>query len=152
MLIKLPRQCSGQEVVEAFKDASTFQEKPDRKWDSHMFIGEFQYEPGSVRQTVRSMGVRALPSSLRKKWGVFGQKVWKLDSNAVVVLNPVELSNRYDEVRVAVEYVYDVDQGGHEYVATDPSTPEFEYIRVQLEKILDNFYVHLHLQESAAAH
>lgn len=49
MHIKLPRECFGQEVVEAFKSASTFQEGSERRWTPHEFVGEFQYEPGSVR-------------------------------------------------------------------------------------------------------
>jgi len=148
MLVKLPRQCSGQEVVEAFKTASTFQEGSGKQYAPHEFVDKFQYEPGSVKQTIRSMGIRVWPASLRKKWVLFGEKVWKPDFNPKFTLTPVVLSNCYNEVEVAVEYVYDVDQGGGEYVATDPHTPQFEHIRPQLEKILGNFYARLQPQQA----
>ena len=148
MLVKLPRQCSGQEIVEAFKVASTFQERPEKQWGPHEFISKFQYEPGSVKQTIRSMGVRVWPTSLRKRWVLFGEKIWKPDFNPKFTLTPVVLSNRYDEVEVAVNYVYDVDQGGGEYVATDPHTPQFEHIRPQLERILGDFYARLQPQRA----
>lgn len=146
MLVRLPRQCSGQEIVEAFEAASIIQEGPEKQWQPHEFVEEYQYEPGSVKQTVRSMGVRVWSSSLRKKWGLFGRKVWKPDLNPIFTLNPLALSGRYDEIKVAVNYVYDVGQAGDEWIATDPHTPEFEHIRPQLERILGNFFICLQPQ------
>lgn len=144
MLVRLPRQCSGQEIVEAFKTAATIQEKPEKQWQPREFVKEYQYEPGSARQTVRSMGVKVLFYYLRKKWGLFGKKVWKPNSNPEFTLFPVILSHRYDDVvEVTVRYVYDVGQAGDERVATDPHTPEFEHVRPQFEKILGNFFARL---------
>lgn len=140
MRVKLPRRCSGREIVGAFKAASTFQESPGRRWRPEGFKVQFQYERGSVRQTIRRMGVCVRPSSLKKKWGLFGEMVWKLDHNTTFTLAPVVLSDHYDAVRIDVDYVYEVDQGGGEYVATDPHSPEFEHIRPQLETILNGFY------------
>ncbi len=145
MLVKLPRQCFGQEVVEAFKAASTFDETSEKRWEYREFIGNFQYEPGSVRQTIRSMGVYTWPLSLRKKWGLFGKRVWKPDYTPKFTLVPLVLAGRYSEVEVAVEYVYDVGQGGEEWVATNPHHPKFADIQPQFEKILANFFARLSL-------
>ena len=69
MIIKLPGQYSGEKIIAAFDEAATFQENPEKKWETEKFVKEYQYEPGSVRQTVRSLGVRAQPYFLKKKWG-----------------------------------------------------------------------------------
>jgi hypothetical protein len=148
MIVRLLRQCSGQEVVTAFKSAATFDEAVESKWQPHEFVDKFQYKPGSVRQTIRSMGVWVRPSFLRKKWVLFGKKVWKLDSSLTFTLEPVALTNNYDEVEVAVRYVYDIDQGGYEYVATSPHSPQFEHIRPQFERFLANFFAGLQPQHA----
>jgi len=143
MKVKLPRQCSGQEIVKAFKAASTFQEGPEKKWNAQDFVEEYQYEPGSVKQTVRSSSVHVWPSFFRKKWWLFGEKVWKSELNPKFILNSVRLATLYDEVDIVVDYVYAVDQAGGEYKATNPSSPKFEDIRPQFERILGGFYAQL---------
>ncbi len=132
MLIRLPQQYSGQEIVKAFKAASTFQESPEIKWESHEFVDKFQYEPGSVKQTIRSIGVSVQSSFLGKKWILFGRKVWSLDRTPKFILTPVVLSDRYDEVVV--------------YVDADPHMPAFEHIRPQFERTLGDFYDRLQVK------
>lgn len=148
MIIKLPKKCSGQEIVEAFKKASSLQETPDRKWKSKDFIGESQYEPHPIRRTVRtvrSMGVRVHSLSLRKK-GLFGEKVWNDDFNGAYTftLKPVLLANNYDEIEVVVSLRGDIDVHN-----IQPHSIEFEdNLRPLFEQILANFYTHLQSQSA----
>lgn len=139
MIVKLSRQYSGEKIIAAFNEAATFQENPEKKWETEKFVKEYQYEPGSARQTVRSLGVRAQPYFLKKKWGLWGKKIWKLYHDLRFTLKPVNLAALYDEVDISVHYVYDSDEY-FEYVATDPSNSAFEDIRPQLEIILQKFY------------
>ncbi|MBI4143012.1 hypothetical protein HY480_04005 [Candidatus Uhrbacteria bacterium] len=94
------------------------------------------------------MGVRVQPFFLRKQWCLFGKKKWKTDHNPLFTLTPVTLSGRYDEIEVAIWYIYDVDQGGGEYVVTSPSAPAFAHIRSTFERILGDFYDHLQSQHA----
>ena len=143
MLINLPRQCSGQEIVDAFKAASSFQESPEKKWCASEVIDEFQYEPGSVLQTIRSIGVKAVPHFFKKRWVFFGEKVWKEDYNPSFTLQSVVLKGNYEKVDIKVAYIYDVNQAGNSFVATNPHHPEFEHVRPQFEKILARFFTQL---------
>ncbi|MFH0892649.1 MAG: hypothetical protein V1867_07820 [Candidatus Falkowbacteria bacterium] len=147
MIVKLPGQYSGEKIIAAFNEAATFQENPEKKWETEKFVKEYQYEPGSATQTVRSLGVRVQPCFLKKKWGLWGKKVWKLSYDLKFTLNPVTLSALYDEFDISVRYVYDCDDY-FEYVATDPNNPAFEDIRPQLEMILQRFYGRLQAQTS----
>lgn len=145
MRIKLPRKCSGQEVVEAFKVASSLQESPDRKWKSKDFIGESQYELGSVKQVVRnirSMGVKVFSSSFRKERGLFGKKVWKNDFDGAYtfMLEPVVLTDNYEEVKVEVNWHGD----DIDVLDLQPHSIEFEdNLRSLFEQILGKFFVQL---------
>lgn len=145
MRVKLPRSCSGAEIVDAFKAAATFDEGENR-WKAYEIGVTHQYEPGSVRQTIRSKGAETFPSYLRKKWIFFGKKVWKPNAWKTFRLNPVMLSDTYSEVEIAVEYIYNVDQGGFQHVATNPNHPQFEDIRPQFERIIGGLYAGLQLQ------
>ena len=143
MKIILPKKYLGNQVVEAFKSASIFQETSNKRWESYEFVGQFQYKLGSAQQTIRSIGVITSSFSLRKKWAIFGKKVWKKNFTPKFTLEPIVLTKNYDAVEVTVEYTYDVDMGGHSFVATNPHSPEFEDIRPQFEKILENFFAQL---------
>ena len=105
MLVKLPRNCSGREIVEAFKVASTFEEKPGKKWEPKDFVDKIIYVPGSVKQVARDIGVCVHSFSLKKKWGLFGKKVWKLNHSPNFTLDPLDISHlHYRQIEVTIEY------------------------------------------------
>ena len=142
MLVKLPRNCSGREIIEAFKIASTF-EDIDKKWKPEEFVDKIVYEPGSVRQVIRDMGVRAHSFSLRKKWDLFGKKIWKLNNDLTFTLDSLDLYYLYyKEVNVEIKYIYDLTGS----ICTGPGNSNFEDIRPIFERILSNFYARLQPQ------
>ncbi len=154
MFIKLPRKCLGREVVAAFKAASRFDESEERKWEPEELVGEFQFEPGSVRQAARSVRVVVSPSALvdlawaknflRKLIGLkpLPKLSWVNQHNPIFTLKPVLLKGAYDEVKVDINYQY-----GHDdyeaFTAHGPENPAFEKIRPQFEQIIGNFFAHL---------
>lgn len=140
MFIGLHHQYSGKKIIEAFRSASTFMEAPNKQWKPDEFIDKFQYEPGSIKQTIRSQGVNTSPFFFRKKWRLFGEKAWKDAKNPVFTLEPLVLTKSYDAIEISVKYVYETDQFGFDWTATSPHSPEFENIRPQFEKILDRFF------------
>lgn len=143
MLVKLPRQCSGREIVEAFKVASTFQECPDKKWRAEEFVDKIIYEPGSVKQVIRDMGVIVRLFSLRKKWDLFGKKVWKQNNDLIFTLESLNLYHLYyKEVDVGIKYIYDL-MGS---ICRGPDNSHFEDIRPIFEIILGSFYARLQPQ------
>lgn len=143
MIVKLPRQCSGREIVEAFKNASTFKEGSDKEWRAEEFVGEIIYEPGSVKQVIRDMGVIVRLFSLKKKWDLFGKKVWKQNNDLIFTLNSLDLYHLYyKEVNVDIKYVYDLTGS----ICRCPDNSHFEDIRPIFERILSNFYARLQPQ------
>lgn len=86
------------------------------------------------------MGLAISSSSLRKKWCLFGEKVWKPDHALKFFLSPVVLADKYKGIKLDVEYVIEVLMTGHEKVLTSAEAPEFENIRLQLEGLIDNFF------------
>lgn len=105
MFVKLPRECTGEEIVKAFKAASEFQETPSKKWRPDEFIAEFQYEHGSVQKTARRVGVRFVPFQLGKSWVIFGKNIWGKQPNNFITLLPVILSEKYSEVQIVVQCI-----------------------------------------------
>ena len=66
IVVQLPRECVGQEILEAFRNAATFQEKPTLKWFAEMFAsgdGEADAQTGFVGER----GVRVGQASLFKR-------------------------------------------------------------------------------------
>ena len=141
MLVKLPRNCSGREIVEAFKVASTFEEKPGKKWEPKDFVDKIIYVPGSVKQVARDIGVCVHSFSLKKKWGLFGKKVWKLNYNPNFTLDPLDISHlHYRQIEVTIEYK---DVFGDENICTDLSNSRYEEVRLVFERIIGNLYANL---------
>src|SRR3989344_4308049 len=146
MLVKLPGSYRGHEIVKALKEASDFAESKNKRWEGQEFIFEFQYEPGSAKQTVRSMGIRIGQYFLGRKCILWGSMVWKREPCIEFRLRPLVLQKIYKSIEVDVEYVYDMDQGGYVKVATNPKNPHFEDIRSPLEKILAQLFSNLQKQ------
>lgn len=148
MLVKLPRHCSGQEVVEAFRAASTFQESPDKKWKAQEFANEFQYEPGSVRQVIRSKRVTTRLYTLEKRWIFFGKKEWLLLGDIEFTLKPLLLKGDYEEVEVEINSSYRTFGGRIPVFDPPPQSPAFERIRPVFEVILKNLFARLQPQNA----
>ena len=141
MLVKLPRNCSGREIVEAFKVASTFEEKPGKKWEPKDFVDKIIYVPGSVKQVARDIGVCVHSFSLKKKWGLFGKKVWKLNHSPNFTLDPLDISQLYyRQIEVTIERK---DVFGEENICTDLSNSRYEEVRLVFERIIGNLYANL---------
>lgn len=139
MRVKLPRECSGQEIIDAFKYATTVSAGSE-KWEPQEFIGELMYEPGSVKRVIKSIGVCAEHFFLWKRGIFFGKKTWEMDDTKLT-LDPVA-SSTYQEVNICVDFSY-VDYSGHRRFSRDPGKPEFEAIRPEFEAILAKFYERL---------
>ena len=141
MLVKLPRNCSGREIVEAFKVASTFEEKPGKKWEPKDFVDKIIYVPGSVKQVARDIGVCVHSFSLKKKWGLFGKKVWKLNHSPNFTLDPLDISQLYyRQIEVTIERK---DVFGEENICTDLSNSRYKEFRPVFERIIGNLYANL---------
>jgi len=160
MIVKLPREALGREIVDALNAASRFQEEGGKKWGSQDFGEELQYEPNlqldkigpikpsPVKTTVRKTGLKISSCSLKKKRGIFGgQKVWKADNDPEFVLTPVVLVDHYNEVEIKVKSLDGIASGGDdEYIIVDPHDSEFADIRPVLERIISTFYSLLKLK------
>ena len=140
MIVKLPKVAVGSKIVEAFMRANLHRIDDNHKWMASEFVDEYQYELGAVSQkSVLNKGVTAHSFSFEKKYVFWGKKVWKKDSNLMFKLKPVVLDQEYKKVDIEIVYIYDVDQGGIEYVATNPHDSEFKKIEPQLKDMLERF-------------
>ncbi|MDP3954539.1 MAG: hypothetical protein Q8Q06_03940 [bacterium] len=149
MLVKLPRTCSGSEIVEAFKAAAQFEEGPGKEWRAVEVNKEFQYEPGSVLQTIRSVGVLVRPYFLKKKWILFGERVWEQSLQTKFKLSALNLSRHYHEVEVEIEHVYEFDvYSRYKFIVNDPNSEHFEDIRLQFERVIAGLYSILQPQQA----
>lgn len=141
IVIPLPNQNSGQEVIDAFKKAATKMSIPNKKWwEAKETCRQTQYEHSPIRKSFKSMGLAISSSSLRKRWCLFGEKVWKPDHVLQFFLPPVVLVDRYKEIRLDIQYILDVLMTGDDKVLTSAEAPEFEHIRPQVEGLIDNFF------------
>src|ERR1051326_3698218 len=104
MIVKLPRTCTGQEVLDAFLTAGRFQAAEDERFDFRLAEQVYQFEPGSARPVLRSTGAEILNATRRKRHVFFGPYEWYLSGRKKFFLHPVELIKSYDEVEVDVEY------------------------------------------------
>lgn len=142
MFVRLSRERSGQEVVKAFKAAttfSTFSGGEEIQWRPEEFADDFQYEPGSVKQTIRSIGVNVWSFYFKRKWVLFGEKIWKQNLNTKFTLSPLVLSQVYSLINVDVfKYSFDND-----YTTIDPKNPQFDNVRLPFERMIEKFYVQL---------
>ena len=150
MKVKLPRPCTGQEIVDAFAVAGSFQPSPENRLEAGRYNAEIQYHPGSVRQVVHRMGVHVSALCFKKRFVFWGKKVWKLDPSLKISLEPLVLGETYDEVDLNLEFYYDYDQGGFASIATNPIDPGYEKIRETVERIIGSFYSGLTPQPTAS--
>jgi hypothetical protein len=109
-IVKLPRKCGGQEILDAFRAAATFQETPIRKWEAHGYASDVGV--ASLENTFTpKRGYRATPAFLCAQGRIsrffHGQRPakWKtVDGGALakfdtqVMLRPVLPSDQFETV------------------------------------------------------
>jgi hypothetical protein len=134
MKVILPKPCIGEQIVKAFKAASTYQEART-KWEPKEDAVN-QYIPGSARQTVRKLGLKVRQYSLEKKWLLFGPRIWRRIPCPVFRLESMFPSQTYIEIDVEI---LDVPMP-YRRDATDQEALEFDEIRQPFEKILGRFF------------
>jgi hypothetical protein len=133
MKLVLPRVCSGEEVLEAFKLAASL-EVGDKKWEARSSVDAFQYVPGSVKREPRTMTVTAsrLLRGSRKKWIFFGKTETRWVESDLEILLTAKLREDYKEVDIrALNWVSGYDMGSYE---SDPE-PDSDF-----EKVLERFF------------
>jgi hypothetical protein len=131
MKVKLPGEYSGKEILDAFRNASAFEDRPGSKWEPHESGKEFQYESGPVRQTIRLVGLTVFQYTLSKKWSFCGKKVWSFYYSAQIFLDQLCPSGKYSEIDVSMQILN---------MVVEPGSPDFEKYRHIFERILEVFY------------
>jgi len=93
MTVKLPSTYTGQQIFEAFKGACSFQ-TDKQQYSAEDDSVEYQYEPGSVRQTIKKAGARLVEKSceFKKMFGFFGPTVKEIKKTTVLYLPPSSLT------------------------------------------------------------
>jgi len=142
MLIPLHGTYSGKTIVEAFQRAAGFQDG-GVLWRPEEVIGDYQYDLVPARPSVRSLGVLVRSCSSWKKYLLFGERVWRPNHRTLFTLRPLVLTQHYSTIDLEIEHVYEVDQGGHSSIASDPGHPEFNEIRPSFERMLNDFAARL---------
>jgi len=152
--VKLPHECSGQEILDAFRAASTFQETETVKWEAHGYK-----EPGGIATAKNpfspKIGYYATPAYLRKKGGtisrfLFGRRepVWETDSGmdvsrywSQIKLHAVCQTEVYTELEITVTHLTDAGDVMCEYVRVihDPDDDAFASHRPAYDRIIRTF-------------
>lgn len=140
MYVKLPegRDYSGEEIVSAFKRAAVFETSLKKRYIARETGREMQYEAGSVRETIRRVGVEVLSQAKVKKWVLWGKMVWSATNlsgkNPRFILKPLLYQewHRQVEVLISVGYYETLDSLGILHNA-----------RPRLIKFLDKFFEEL---------
>lgn len=153
IIVKLPRACGGQEILDAFRAAATFQETPTRKWEAHGCASA-----SGVSSTENTFspkrGYCATPAYLREQGHVSrffrGQRPAKWETvdggdlamfDTQIMLRPLLPSNQYETVELAVHHVYGWadPMGAAVHVASSPDDEGFKNIRPEYDRIMKEF-------------
>ena len=139
MLVILPKPFSGASIVSAFVKASQYEESSKVKFVPERKVESFRYELSPFRLVTHEISVFAKRWYSENKHLFSKETKWFEDNGLIFSLQPVVLDENYSRINISIRYVFDVDQGGGVYVATDPTYPEFEQIRLIFEMILVRF-------------
>lgn len=141
MTVKLPGIYTGKQVIEAFKKSCSLIPSQE-KYGIREGV-EYQYEPGSVKQTVKMarVGLVQFISHLGKKYLFFGPTVESYTSErSLINLDPIYLGNSYSEVEIKFP---DPDSYNSFRNYINPNDREFNEIRGLVEDVIGNFYKEL---------
>lgn len=152
VFVRLPRRCSGTEIVATFEAAAQVSVNECERW-----IGA-RFHTGAYRRShdgtiVAHQGVHATPSYLQQRskiaqW-LFGpaKTTWRTESGGdiatfatQITLLPLDPSEMYDEVLVTIEHQHSFDgmMVGCR-VASSPIDPAFAEYRPMFDRILQTF-------------
>ncbi len=143
MKVKLPRECTGQEILNALRQAATYEE-PNQEQGSVAKIDEkvYEYEPGSVRQVLVAQGIIIFFWSwyIRKRFIVFGRILRdKIFHGSDLILPPLKLNQQYTEINFSM-----MESRGRlqapKMVDANCNNLNYGYVKTQFEKILERFY------------
>jgi len=139
MKVKLPKRCTGQQILDAFTAAVADMEAPlESKLVTKQEVDRYEYQPGSVKLVIAGVTCFLNTMRLKKKYIFFGDKVWKEDGVELKfpLINP---GKRYSSVYLGIK--------GLGYVISwysDEELPEnYQTDRPFVEKFLQAFYNHL---------
>lgn|GEM_PF-1721814 len=139
MNVKLPRGCTGQEILDAFAAATeAMKMDSDSKLEVRWEEDDHQYRPGSVKLVVTGVRAIAKVMQLKKRFGFFGEKVWK-ESGLKIEFGGINPAYTYRDVGLSIQ--------GRRYNIRSfrcEELPEgYENDRPFVEKFLQAFYDHL---------
>lgn len=148
--VRLPRTRNGNEILEAFRNAATFQDEPFCKW---VAIG-FDCDTGEAvghSTFVQRRGMRATPAHVRVcgriQQMLFGRKTpsWKTDKGVgaqfatQIQLEPILPHEQYSHVMLSIYHEYDFDVVGVFRIASSPDTKDFNKFRPAYDRIVREF-------------
>lgn len=150
IIIKLPRPTLGNEVLNAFRNASTFIESASKKWEAYKYSSEHGF--ASADNTFfPNIGIRTTIAYFQKQGHISrflcGKRngKWKtlmgMGSRFMseIHLHPVPPNEIISEVKVNIHHEYDPDPAGGFMVANTPDDPAFAQFRPAYDRIIKGF-------------
>lgn len=150
--VKLPRERSGQEILDAFRAASSFQESPEQRWEAHSYTTHSGV--ATSENTFSPMrGYYATPAYLhrqsrisrlfRARRGPTWRTVPGFDLYPFwtqIKLEALQPDRRYAEVELAATHLVDTDPLlGLVRIIHDPGAEEFATLRPAYDRIVQEF-------------
>lgn len=152
--VKLPCECSGQEILDAFRAAATFQETPTRRWEAHGYT-----TPSGFATTGKTFsqqrGYLATPAYLCKQSRMsrlfHGRRgpIWRTKSGqedisrfrTQIKLHAIQPDKMYGEVELTLSHSLLSAWFGVEetQVVHNPDDKEFKWLRLSYDRIIQKF-------------
>lgn len=102
MVIKLPKEYTVEEIIEAFKKATDFSNLKG-EWETKENIVEKQYEhPGIIKPRVIKVYTQLRRYQTEGKRKFLLKKSKKISRSLLIHLEPLSFSKRYEEVNISV--------------------------------------------------
>lgn len=150
--VKLPRECSGQEVLDAFRAAASFQETPTCKWEAHGYTPSTGVAT-SENTFSQARGYYATPAYLHEQghisrlfrghrdptWStVSGDDLSRFETQ--IRLHALQSEKEYVKVEMTLTHL--VPEGsllGYANVIHNPDAKEFALFRPAYDRIVREF-------------
>lgn len=152
--VNLPRESLGQQILDAFRNASTFQENPTQKWCAISYEAETGVAEVDA-SFIADKGIYATPAYLRSQnqfsRRLFGNKPDKWVTReglaarflTQIRLHEISPSRLFQIVKVSVHHEFDPDLGGGFKVANSPDEEKFSPFRPAYDRIIREFLLKL---------
>ena len=149
--LQLPRKAAGQEILNAFRTAATFQESTAIRWEAYEYSTPSNGDGDAENTFIAKRGCRATPLYLSRQGRIscflFGRRdpVWRTCEglNAMfltqVQLQPISPDEKYSEVQIDVHHEYDPDPTGGFRIVSSPDERVFIPFRAAYDKIVREF-------------